>query len=812
MPWIESLFRDLRFSFKQLIKHRGFSSMAILVFALGLAVSTAIFAFVDAGLITPLPYRQSERLLALYESIPVGDRFHISDGDYHDFQGLPRSFSSVAIYETSSFTVKYTTGAEQLPGARVSDGFFRTLGVVPMLGRDFRAGEDKASAEDTIMLSYAMWQKRYGADKGIVGRTTTLNDTPFLVIGVLPPDFHFAPVEPAGFWATTHGDCEIYGRACHRYYAVARLQDGTSIGTARADLKQCLRQIEKRFPVQNRDRSGVVYPLSQVILGDVRPVLLALLGGAALLLMIGLLNVSSLILIRAESRRREVAVRGALGATRFRLARQFAAEALLLTIAGIGIGLSLGLLSMRLLIHLLPLTAAQSMPYLHQARFTPHVWLFAAAVSLLAWGLFVAVPSLQLLTGDLAPRLADGGRGTAGRSWRRVGRGLVIVELSVAMVLLVSAGLLGQSFYRLLHVDIGIEPDHLASVRVIKLGEIRDEQSVLLAQQLRDRLKQLPGVTAVGISQQLVVADDDNISHYHVFGKPYLGQEDEANDRVAGVGFFETVKAKLLAGRYFTEQDNATQPHVAIINKTMATQAFGEENPLGQRIVNQYYIETPLEVIGVISDIREGPLDAAARAAVYIPFAQNPYGDLAPYSHFYVTVRTVQPEITVLHAITAAVREVDADLVVDGEETMTNHIGNTQAAWLHRSAASLVSAFGSLALALGSIGLYGVTSYSVGQRTREIGVRMALGAQRSSIYSLVIGEATWLAVIGVVAGGACSLTVSLMLRSVLFGVRPWDVRTIMLSALVLATSAMLASYAPSRRAASTNPTEALRAE
>jgi macrolide transport system ATP-binding/permease protein len=807
VPWLENLLRDVRFSVRQLAKNRGFSFTAIIVFALGIAVSTAIFAFVDAALIKPLPYRESSRLVGVYESIPVGDRYHISDGDYHDFKELTRSFASIDIYERSNFALKNAAGTQQEPGARVSDGFFRTLGVVPMLGRDFSAGEDKSSAEDTVLLSYSMWQKRFGSDHGVVGQTTTLDGRPYLVIGVLPATFHFSPVEPAGFWATTHGDCTgIYSRSCHRYYGVGRLQDGVSVDAAKADLSQLLKQIERRFPKENRDRGAVVFPLSRVILGDVRPILIALLGGAALLLLIGVLNVSSLVLIRAESRRREIAVRGALGATRLRLVRQFTAEGLVLAVAGCGLGLFLGFEAIHILTRLLPSSAAESMPYFLQVRLTPHVLLFATAMAMLGWGLFAASPSFQLLASDLQAGITDGGRGAAGRSWRRMGRGLVVVELAVAMVLLVSAGLLGQSFYRLLHVDIGIAPDHLATLHVVKPGETKDENLVLLEKQIRDRMKQLPGVTSVGISQQLVVGDGDQIAHFHVFGRTYLGEEDEANERVASVGFFETLKASLTRGRYFSEIDDSSRPHVAIINQTMAWQAFGGDDPIGKRVVNQYDTDNPLEVVGVIRDIREGPLNANARAAVYTPFQQKAISD------FYVTVRTVQPEETVLHSMTAAVRQLDTDLIAEGEETMSDRIGDSQAAYLHRSAASLVAAFAGLALLLGTVGLYGVISYSVGQRTREIGIRMALGAQRGSIYSLVMGEATWLAAVGVVMGTCCSLAASLLLRSMLFGVTPWDLRTIASVALVLAAAGLLASYVPSRRAASINPTEALRAE
>ena len=304
--WCEAVLRDLRFAVRQLRKNPGFTFTAIVVFALGIAASTAIFAFVDAALVKPLPYRNPSQLVGLFESIPVGDRYHISFGDYLDWKRLNRVFDSLDVYEPDLFILKTATGTEQTTGARVSDGFFRTLGVTPMLGRDFRPGEDQKSMPQTIMLSYAAWHKRFGADKNVVGRTTTMDGIPYLIIGVLPADFHFAPVEPAEFWATIHGDC-AETRECHKYYGVARLKDGVSVATASADTSSIARQLAIAYPSSNRDRGATVIPLTDLIVGDIRPILIALLSGAGLLLLIGFVNVSSLLLVRAEGRRREIA-------------------------------------------------------------------------------------------------------------------------------------------------------------------------------------------------------------------------------------------------------------------------------------------------------------------------------------------------------------------------------------------------------------------------------------------------------------------------------------------------------------------------
>jgi macrolide transport system ATP-binding/permease protein len=806
IPSAETVLQDFRFAVRQLRKNPGFTFTAVVVFTLGIAASTAIFAFVDAALIKPLPYRDPSRLVALFESIPLGDRYHLSEDDYLDWKQLNHTFKSVDVYEGTSFTVNNPSGLQREPGALVSAGFFRTLGVVPMLGRDFNAGEDEPSAEQTVLLSYGTWQKRFGADRNVVGKTTTLNGEPFVIVGVLPSGFHFAPVEPAGFWATTHGDCRDR-RDCHKYFAVGRLKDGTALAAGAADLSTIAKEIELKYPVSNRDRGATVLPLADVILGDIRPILMALLCGAALLLLIGFVNVSSLLLVRADSRRREMAVRGALGATRLRLMRQFAVEGLMLATGGCGLGLVVGYCVIRTLGRLIPRTVADSMPYLQQAHFDTSLFLFAAVVSILAWILFTAGPTLQLFLTDMHDGLVgSGGRTAAGTSWQRVGRGLVVIELAVAMVLLVSAGLLGKSFYRLLHVDIGMTADHLATMHIFKLGDPKDQALIDLQREIRARMAALPGTTSVGISSHLAIGDGDGIAHYRVLGRTYLGQEDEANDRAASVGYFETLKVRLGRGRYFTEGDTVSKPLVALINRTMARQTFAGEDPVGKRLVNQYNTGSPMEVIGVIDDVKEGPLDAKPRAAVYVPFNQS------PENPFYVTLRTSQTETSALHAMISAVHQLDGDVIADSEDTMTERISNSQSAYLHRSAASVVAGFAALALLLGTVGLYGVVSYSVGQRTREIGVRMALGAQRLSVYKLILREATWLAVFGIAGGTLCSLAAARLLRNMLFGVSPWDMGTILSVAFALTASGLLASYLPARRAASINPTEALRSD
>jgi macrolide transport system ATP-binding/permease protein len=801
--------QDLRFALRQLRKSPSFTCTAVVVFALVIAGSTAIYAFVDAALVKPLPYRDPSRLVALFEGIPVGDRFHLSYGDYLDWKRVNHVFSSLDAYRPDRLTLKTLSSPEEVSAATVSDGFFRTLGVTPILGRDFRPGEDLLNAPQTVMLSYETFQNRFAANREAIGQTITLGGVPSLIIGVLPSWFHFAPVSAAEFYTTLHWQDPVI-RDGAPYYGVARLKEGVSVATSHADLSSIAHQIAIDYPHTNRDRTATVIPLTDAIVGDVRPTLVALLMGAFLLSLIGFIDVSSLLLVRAESRRREIAVRGALGATRTRLVRQFAVEGFLLAAAGCILGLTITLCSINILIRQVPLTLLDKMPYLQGLHFNPHLLFFAFMVSTAGGILFALGPAMQLFMSDIQEGLMEGGRTAAGRSWRRVGASLVVVELAVTVMLLVSAGLLAKSFYHLLHEEIGISADHLAVLHILGQYDWKDPHSIAVEKQIRNAMAALPGVISVGESEEPVLESGEGythtFAHFRVIGRTYLGEGDEANDHGVSVGYFETLRARLLHGRYFSEEDDTSKPSVALINSTMARQIFPNEDPLGKSIVNEYDKEHLLKVVGVVDDIKDGPLDTVPTPAVYMPMNQNPTND------FYVTVRTSQPPETILHSMVNVAHQVDSSIIADGEDTMTGRINNSQSAYLHRSAAWIVGAFAALALLLGTLGLYGVISYSVGQRTREIGVRMALGAQRAAVYQLIWKEACLRTVLGIGGGILGSAATASLGRSMLFGVSPWDRGTMLTVVCVLAAATLLASYLPARRAASINPNEALRAE
>jgi macrolide transport system ATP-binding/permease protein len=808
IEWLDNLVRDTKFAIRQLLKNPGFAATAILVLALGIGASVAIFAFVDTALIKPLPYASPSRLVNMFESNQTGPRFHLSYLDYLGWKKRNHVFSSMDVYEQDDFMLNTAAGTQQANGARVSDGFFRTLGVNPALGRTFYEGEDIKASSTTVLLSYAAWQKRFGGRPDVVGQTVTLNGNLATVIGVLPQNFHFAPAGPAEFWLTIDPSSQCNkSRGCHNSFGVGRLNDGTTVAAADAEMKEIAEQLQKQYPDSNLSRGALVIPLTEMIVGDIRPILLVLLCGAGLLLLIASVNVASLLLVRSESRKREIAVRGALGATPGRLIRQFMAEGLLLAASASVLGIASAYAAIRILLKLLPGERLADMPYLAGIGLDARVVLFACVISLLAGALFSLTPMLRLSLVTVRQGLAEGGRGGAGVVWRRFGANLVVIELATAMMLLVAAGLLGKSFYRLLHVDMGLEPENLAMLQVWGPASsyAKDPQKVEMERQVLGKLASLPGVKSVAVSSDLPVGDGDGIKAIGFVGKPNLGVYNEVNDREVSSTYFTTLQAQLLRGRHFTETDDASRPRVAIVNETFAKRYFSGENPLGSRI-NFGEVNSPTEIVGVVDDIKEGPLDIATRPAMYVPFAQ------APDNSFFVIVRTSQSPSSLLPTIAASIHEVDPTIATYNAVTMTDHIRDSPAAYLHRSSAWLVGSFAAMALLLGVVGLYGVIAYSVSQRTREIGIRMALGAQRGSVHQMVLRETGWLAITGIAIGAVCSLAAASLLRGLLFGIHPWDISTLVAVAAVLGVSALLASYIPARRAASVDPMEALRTE
>ncbi len=807
---LETVLQDLRFALRQLRKNPGFALTAIAILALGIGASVAIFAFVDAALIKPLPYPNPARLVEVTESLPLFPRGNLSYADYLDWKRMNTVFSSMEVFNGTGYALMTPTGTEPVPGERVSAGFFRALGIQPVLGRDFQTGEDAAGAAPAVLLSYGTWQRRYGARTDVVGQAVNLSGVSYTIVGVLPQDFQFALRDDAEFWEAlrpTTG-CEKR-RSCHDLEGVGRLKDGVTVGGALAEMQSIAKQLEAQYPDSNRGQGATVFPLSEAMVGQIRPILLVLLGGAGLLLLIACVNVSSLLLVRAESRRREIAVRGALGASRARLSMQFVTEGLALVACGLVAGLALAESGMRVLMGMISKDMMIGMPFLRGLGLNAHLLAFAACLAVLAGILFSITPILHFRFSNMRDGLTEGGRGSAGLLWRRMGANLVVVELATAVVLLAGAGLLGKSLYKLLHVDLGFEADHLAMVNIALPQALfpNDEQVVGVQHALLERAGRMPGVQSAAITDLLPVSCNCDTDWVRFVGKPYNGFHNEVNEREVSASFFRTLRVKLKSGRFFTEADDATKPKVVVINEAFAQKYFPGEDPIGKKVGDTGLTPKSIrEIVGVVEDFKDAGLDEQQWPAEYEPFNQT------PDNYFYLVLRTAQDERSILPALSPMIHEVSVAAGVDSQETMTERINDSQTAYIHRSAAYLVGGFAVLALILGVVGLYGVIAYSVSQRTREIGVRMALGAQPSAVYQLVLGEAGRLIAVGVGLGLAGSMGTAMLMRKLLFGVQAWDAETLLGVAVVLAASALVASYFPARRAASVNPTEALRAE
>lgn len=809
---LASVLADLRYASRQLLRNLSFTSTATLVLALGLGSFTAIFAFVDAALIKPLPYRDPSRLVALFESISLGPKYHISYQDFLDWKRMNRVFSGVDVYDGTNLTLATTEGQRQTTGAVVSAGFFRTLGVAPIVGRDFRDGDDLPGAPCRLLLTYASWQQRYGGRGDLLGKPIAFANNSCTIIGVLPREFHFAPAEPAEFWLNIHpNDSCGKDRGCHNFSGIARLKDGITLDAAQANLSAIADQLARQFPDADANRGATAVELTQVIVGNLRPILTMLLCGAALLVIIACVNLTSLLLVHSESRKREFAVRGAIGASPGRLIRQLITEGLLLVFSALVVGLAFAQLAVRLLLGLLPSAMLDGMPFLRGLGLNARVILVSVAISLIAGVIACLVPAMRLSRSGsgsgMREALAAGQRGFSGTLWRRFGSHLVALELAIAVVLLVCAGLLGKSFYRLLQVPLGMRPESLVAMRITPNDTRypKDEAVHALRDQIEARVAATPGVSAVGITDVIPVGWGGGSITFHVVGRPWRNDGVEVLDRDIDENYFPTIGAQIERGRAFTRNDDAKHPHVVIINHAMAHEYFPGEDPIGKSIVDDA-TSPHMQIIGIVQDIREGQLDAPTPPAMYMPIAQD------IDRRFFVVARSTLPGAEILPILSSAVATMDPTVTITQSTVMTQRIHDSPSAALHRISAWLVGSFAGMALLLSIVGLYGVISYSVSRRTREIGVRIALGAERKTIYRLILSEAGRLTIVGLLLGLTCSIGAAMLMRKLLFGVHAWDGSVLATVPIVLAACALLAAYLPAHRAAAVDPIEALRSE
>jgi predicted permease len=619
--YAETVGRDLHFALRQWTKNPGSALSAVVVLALGMGVSLTIFEFVDAALLQPLPYTSPERLMSVNESNAESPRWPLSYPDYRDWQRLNKSFRSLDIYNGSGYLLQTPSGATAVQGERVSGGFFQTLGVRPMLGRDFSLDEDRPGGPNVAILSYGAWLHHFGARTRCGGADGQPGQRGLHHHRRSARTFSFARAGDAEFWVPINTlSPHEQMRTFYNFWGIGRLRDGVTVREALAEMSAISKQLQMQFPTSDRSESASVVPLSEVILGDVRPILLTLLGGAGLLLLIACVNVTSLVLVRSENRRREIAVRGALGASPSRLVQQFATEGLLLAAFGSLSGVIFADWLTKILWRLVPKDMAADMPFLGGVEWNTHTRAFAITIALMAAVLFTAAPILRLISQQEGDGLANRDRSSANQLWQRLGARMVAVELAVAVVLLTGAGLLGQSLYRLLHVPLGFDPDHLATVEVgvPATGAEKNQQTVALYREILRRVSSLPGVESAGISSMVPVQCNCPVDWITFPGRPFHGEHNTVDERHVSADYLTMLKATLVRGRFFTDAEDASKQDVVVINQALAQKYFPGEDPIGQRIAD-YEGGRPSEreIVGVVADVREGPLDSDIWPAEY---------------------------------------------------------------------------------------------------------------------------------------------------------------------------------------------------
>ncbi len=815
---MSALWQDLRYGARALLKNPGFALIAVVTLALGIGANTAIFTVVNAALLRGLPYREPDRLVHLWETTQQKE-FPRREASYPDFLDWRQnqSFDAMAAYTGEGFTLTGRGAPELIQGARGSADFFKALGVEPIIGRAFQAGEDSPGAARVVLLSYGLWQRRFGSNSAIVGQSLTLDGSPYTVIGVLPPNFQFAPRGDAEIWAPfTPSQAQLSRRYLHGTNVIGRLKAGVSVEQGTAEMRLIGERIAAQHAESHTGTGIQIVPLHEEIVGSVKPILFALLAAVGFVLLIVCANVASLTLVRAAGRAPEIAIRMALGATRARMTRQLLTESMLLAVIGGVAGLLLAQWGVDALIAAIPENRLGAMPYLRGLKVDGSILAFTAGLSLLTGILFGLAPALQASRRDLSESLKTGGK-SAGAARQRLRNGLVVTEIALALVLLVGAGLMTKSLLRLMAVDPGFKTENLYMTTIILPPAKYAEDSKVAAfhQQLLERLESLPGAQGVATIGTLPLVGG-NTTRFIVEGEPVPppGQQTEANIRDVSAGYFLTMGIPLINGRPFSERDNAGSPTVVIVNQTLARRVFPNGYAVGRRLIFTGDDRTPIEIVGVVGDEKVNGLDARTTPVVYYPFLQGL--DRATNLILRASNQSGQTGSAGAAGLAGAIRReglaLEPDLTFFGGMTIERLMDNLPGTFARRYPAFLIGAFALIALTLAAIGIYGVISYSVGQRAREIGVRMALGARRGDVLRLVLKQGMTLAVAGVAIGLVAAFGLTRLMSGLLFGVGANDPVTFAVIAALLLLVALLSCYIPARWATKIDPMVALRCD
>jgi predicted permease len=811
-----TLSQDFRYAIRMLLKSPGFASIAVLTLALGIGANTTLFSVVNGVLLNPLPYPHSEQLVTVYASTPGFEQGPLVYLNFLDWQRETRTFSSMALYRNQNYNVTFTAEAERLSGYMISADFFSTVGVQPVLGRTFRSDDDQLGAAPVVILGGGLWTRKFGASTDVIGKSLTLNGTSYNVVGVIPSGFTFYGQDrdvytPIGQWNDPSFRDRRISVSAH---GVGRLKPGVTLPQAQADMDVIARNLAAEFPVADKDTGIALVSMKEDIVGNVQPFLLVLLAAVGFLLLISCANVANLLLARSMGRSREFALRAALGAGHLRVIRQLLTESVLLAGLGGTLGLLFAFCGTQAVLHTLPGT----LPRVEEISLNGPVLRFTLALSLFAAIVFGLAPALKGSRVNLMDILRESGRGSIGAR-HRLQRIFVATEVAMALVLLIGAGLMLRSLSALWRVNPGYNPSHAITFNLSMPASSATTSAETRARlrQFDDKMSSIPGVQAVSVTLGSRPMIHDSFLPFWIEGRPKPANDNEMHQSMyylVEAGFERAMGITLQRGRFVTPQDNENTPVVIDVDDVFARTWFPDENPVGKRVhLQQFNVQA--EIVGVVGHVKQwgpGPdRPSAVEAQFYYPFMQLPEKLMPMVANgVAVVLRTAGDPAAVMGPVRRAVEQNDSREVIYGVQTLDEVIAGSFAA--RRLSMILLGIFAALALVLSCVGIYGVISYVVGQRTHEIGVRMALGAQRRDVIRLVLGEGARMALIGVAAGIAAALGLTRLMANQLFGVTPQDPLTFSIVAIVLTLVALLACYLPARRAVRVDPMVALRYE
>ena len=819
--FVDTLIQDIRYAFRTLSRNLSFSLVIVLTLALGIGANTAIFTVVDGVLLKTLPYSDPNRLLMLWErSLLSGTLGTVAPANFYDWREQSRSFEKMAAIDPyPDFIMNGSGEAKRLAGAAVSQDFFSLLGTQMAVGRDFLPEEDRPGSNHVIILSYSTWQSYFGGRSDVVGKPLILNNDAYTVVGVLPRDFSFVS-KASDYQSRNHFDVwtplalshppQAWQRGTHPLCVFGRLKPAVSLQLAQADLNQVAANLQRMYPADDKERGITAVPLGEHVVAGVRITLFTLLATVGMVLLIACANIANLMLTRGATRQKEIAVRIALGASRARLARQLFTESAVLAGAG-------GLLALTCVFVAVPTLVRHLPPDLPRAAEIGVDWrvlVFTSALSMVTGVVFGVVPLHQSRRVSANDSLKQGGWSVASER-SRLRSGLIVGQVAVALILLTGAGLMTKSLWKLMKVSPGFETEHVLTARLsltpqytndYKFGTGQHRQITLFQRQLQERVRQIPGVKSVAFTAYLPLSGTDNSWAFYIEGRPANppGVYDVANYRPVSAGYFEAVGIPMLSGRAFLPSDTEDSPLVVIVNHAMARIWWKQQDPLGQRV--KFGDQDWRTIVGVVGDIHHEGLDAKPEPEMYVPYSQVPNVEARPT----IVVRTsVEPE-SVTSALRKAVSEIDVNVPIDQIETMKELVYGSVSQSLFRTV--MLVMFALLAVFVASVGLYGVLSYSVTQRTREFGIRMAIGASRGSILRFVLSKAAKLIAVGICLGLLGALLLTRLIASLLYGISPFDIVTLLVVSLLLATVGLFSSYVPAMRGSRVNPMDSLRYE